>query len=110
MAIAGEDFAAMAREYSQIPNAPDGGVVTPFPRGVMVPEFEKMAFELKDGELSPVFETVYGFNIIRKTGTFPPKPVPFEEVKPTLMLEMSKQRKQEEARIRREQSQAAKRR
>jgi parvulin-like peptidyl-prolyl isomerase len=93
--VAGEEFAAMAREYSQIPNAADGGVVSPFPRGVMVPEFEKMAFEMKDDELSPVFETVYGYNVIRKTGAYPPEPIPFEEVAPTLMLELSKRRQQE---------------
>jgi parvulin-like peptidyl-prolyl isomerase len=89
---AGEDFAELAKEYSQTTNASKGGDVGFFPRGVMVPAFEEMAFSLEVGEVSPVFETPYGYNIIKKTDYAEPSIIPFEEIKPTLTLRLIKQK------------------
>jgi len=91
-AMKGEDFGELAKEFSQTTNAAKGGDVGFFPRGVMVPAFEEMAFELPVGEISPVFETPYGFNIIKVTERREPRPTPFEEVKVSLMLELNRQR------------------
>ncbi|MGV8879014.1 MAG: peptidylprolyl isomerase [Sphingobacteriaceae bacterium] len=63
---AGEDFGNMARLYSQDPgSAPEGGELGFFDRGMMVKEFSAMAFKLKAGELSPVFETENGFHFLQ---------------------------------------------
>lgn len=55
----------MARLYSEDPgSAKDGGFLT-FTRNQMVPEFEGVAFKLKEGEISNVFETTYGYHFIQ---------------------------------------------
>lgn len=64
----GEDFATLARLYSEDPgSAIEGGSLGFFDRQVMVKEFTAMAFKLKPGELSPVFETEHGFHILQVT-------------------------------------------
>ncbi len=63
---AGEDFAVLAKQYSQDPgSAQFGGNLGVAKRGMMVPEFEAMAFKLKINEISQVFETEYGFHILQ---------------------------------------------
>lgn len=65
-AIAGKDFGLMAKLYSEDPgSASKGGVYLNIQRGQFVPEWDAMAFSLKPGEVSPVFETVYGYFIIQ---------------------------------------------
>jgi peptidyl-prolyl cis-trans isomerase SurA len=62
----GEDFGNIARLYSQDPgSAPDGGDLGFFDRTGMVKEFSAMAFKLKAGELSPVFESEFGFHFLQ---------------------------------------------
>lgn len=62
----GEDFGTLARLYSQDPgSAREGGELGFMDRGGLVKEFAAMAFKLKPGELSPVFETEYGFHFLQ---------------------------------------------
>ncbi|WP_342329515.1 peptidylprolyl isomerase [Pedobacter sp. FW305-3-2-15-E-R2A2] len=62
----GEDFAFLAKSYSEDPgSAPDGGDLGFFDRTRMVKEFTAWAFKLKAGELSPVFESEHGFHILQ---------------------------------------------
>lgn len=62
----GESFETLARLYSQDPgSAPEGGDLGFFDRTVMAKEFTAMAFKLKEGEVSPVFETEFGFHILQ---------------------------------------------
>jgi peptidyl-prolyl cis-trans isomerase SurA len=62
----GEDFGNLARLYSQDPgSAPDGGDLGFADRSTFVKEFAAMAFKLKAGEISPVFETDYGFHFLQ---------------------------------------------
>jgi len=62
----GADFAALARRYSDAPDAANGGDVGVFDRRMMIQSFEDAAFALKVGELSPVVETRFGFHIIQR--------------------------------------------
>jgi len=65
-ARAGEDFGALAKEYSQDRGSKSvGGELGWFGRGSMIKPFEDAAFELKPGELSGVVETVFGYHIIQ---------------------------------------------
>ncbi|MBN2898927.1 MAG: peptidylprolyl isomerase [Clostridia bacterium] len=62
---AGGDFAELAAEYSKDPgSAANGGNLGYFPRGVMVPEFEDIAFSLGVGEVSGIVESQFGYHII----------------------------------------------
>ncbi len=63
---AGEDFAYLAREYSEdISSRETGGDVGFFPRGVMPPEVEEVAFASELGVVSGVVESQFGFHIIQ---------------------------------------------
>lgn len=64
----GEDFAKVAKKYSQDSSASKGGELGTFGRGQMVSEFEKAAFKMKKGEISDIVETEYGYHIIKVTG------------------------------------------
>lgn len=64
--LKGERFSTMARIYSEDPGSANKGGELGFQgRGDYVPEFEAAAFALKDGEISEVIETEYGFHIIQ---------------------------------------------
>lgn len=61
-----KDFAAMATIYSDDPgSASKGGELGMVPSGVMVPEFDAVALSLKDGEVSQVFKTEFGYHIMQ---------------------------------------------
>jgi parvulin-like peptidyl-prolyl isomerase len=63
----GADFAALANEFTEDPSGKStGGKLGTFPRGRMVPEFDKPVFALPPGGVSDVVETAYGFHIIKR--------------------------------------------
>jgi peptidyl-prolyl cis-trans isomerase SurA len=62
----GADFATAARRFSQDPGSKDqGGSLNWFRRGVMVPEFERVAFSLRPGMISEPVESPFGYHIIQ---------------------------------------------
>ncbi len=64
--INGESFARLAGLYSEDPGSKkNGGLLPEFGRGEMVPEFERMAFTLKKDSISEVFESKFGFHIMK---------------------------------------------
>ena len=60
------NFAAMATKYTQDPGSKQTGGEYVFPRGQMVPEFEKATLALKPGEVSGLVQTQFGFHIIMR--------------------------------------------
>jgi len=88
----GEDFAALANEYSEDPgSSKNGGLYENFTRGRMVKPFEDAAFGVPVGEISDIVETSYGYHIM-KVIERKPEEKPFEEVKDSMksILEQDK--------------------
>jgi peptidyl-prolyl cis-trans isomerase C len=77
----GADFATLARENSTCPSSQQGGDLGYFGRGQMVPSFEQAAFSLKEGEVSDVVETQFGYHIIRQMGKKNAETVSYEDAK-----------------------------
>jgi parvulin-like peptidyl-prolyl isomerase len=89
-AAAGEEFTALAKEFSQDKSAARGGDVGLVPRGVMFPKFEEIAFSAKPGTVSPVFVTPKGFNVIKVLEKQPETTRTYDEVKSQLMADMGR--------------------
>jgi peptidyl-prolyl cis-trans isomerase SurA len=62
----GASFETLAKRYSDDPGSKElGGDLGWNRRGRMVPEFDRMMFQLPPGQVSPVIETVFGFHVIK---------------------------------------------
>ena len=62
----GEGFRALAILYSEDPgSSKKGGELGFFKRGMMVPEFDAIAFRLEEDSVSPVFESAFGFHFMQ---------------------------------------------
>ena len=78
----GEDFTALAKQYSKDPgSAEKGGDLGFFAKGEMVPAFEESAYSLKIDESSDLVETPFGFHIIKLTAIEGGEVEPLDKVK-----------------------------
>ncbi|MBR3084858.1 MAG: peptidylprolyl isomerase [Kiritimatiellae bacterium] len=75
----GADFGDEASAHSDCPSGKNGGSLGWFSRGMMVPEFEKAAFDMSVGDVSDIIETQFGYHIIYKTDHEAPKSADFED-------------------------------
>lgn len=96
-ARSGEDFAELARKYSEDPTASRGGDLGYFRKGDMVPEFSDTAFALEPGQISDIVRTRYGFHIIKVEDVRPERQMSFEEVKEEIRKKMVGERAREVA-------------
>jgi peptidyl-prolyl cis-trans isomerase C len=90
--LKGEDFAKLAKEFSQGPSSAKGGDLGFFRRGQMVPPFEKAAFALKPGEVSDIVVTRFGYHLIKVTDRKPGKTFSYPEVKENLTKFLKEQK------------------
>jgi peptidyl-prolyl cis-trans isomerase C len=93
----GEDFATLARENSDDGSAKQGGDLNYFPRGQMVPPFDKAVFALKPGEISEVVTTQFGYHVIKLTDLKAAGTVPLEQVSDRVKQFLTAQKKQQQA-------------
>ena len=68
--IDGEDFSNLAKEFSEDPGSgSQGGELGWLGKGVLAPEFEETMINMNIGEISPVFETQFGFHFLEVLDT-----------------------------------------
>lgn len=95
----GEDFATLAKTYSQDPGtAPKGGDLGFFPRGRMVKEFEEAAFNLSAGSISNLVESQFGYHIIKVEAVEAERVRSLEETRAEIHQELVREAASERAR------------
>ena len=81
---AGEDFAALAKQYSEDGSKDNGGDLDYFGRGTMVKEFDEAAFGQSVGQVSGLVKSQFGFHIIKTTDKRAAATRTLADVKPQL--------------------------
>jgi parvulin-like peptidyl-prolyl isomerase len=89
---AGASFESLAREYSSDASRLKGGDLGFVHRGQLIAEFERALKALAPGQISPVIETIYGFHLLRLVDMRPAVQKTFEEMKATLMKDLTETR------------------
>ena len=97
-AVAGEDFAKLAKELSEDPGSKDNGGEYTFGRGKMVAEFEAAAFSLNTNQVSDVVTTQFGYHIIKLSEKMPAKMTSLAEVSSDLKEALKSQELQKQLR------------
>ena len=92
----GEDFAALARAYSQAPSAKNGGELGRLARGEMNPELEKSTFALAKGAVSDPIPQGEGYRILKVADKSELSVVPYDEAKKEIRQKLGEQRIQTE--------------
>lgn len=86
------DFAKLAKENSQDPGSAErGGDLDFFGAGMMVKPFEDAVFKLKQGEISDVVESDFGYHIIQLTAIKQASVKSLDEVKGQIAADIKKQ-------------------
>lgn len=91
----GQDFAELARTYSEGPSSTQGGDLGYFDRRKMVKPFSDAAFRLQPGEISPIVKTRFGYHIIKVVDRKPETKLAYEDIKPRLVDSLKKQKMQD---------------
>ena len=97
------DFASLAKEHSNGPEAGRGGQLNWFSRGRMPPAFDTVAFKMQQNEVSGVIQTKLGYEIIKLWEKKSERQRPFEEVKTNIKNSlMARQRNEKRREVLRE--------
>jgi len=92
---AGGSFEELAKKFSMDSAAAKGGDLGWFGKATMLPEFEKVAFSLKEGETSGIVKTKFGYHIIKVTGKRPAGQREFADVKEQIKAALLPTKQQE---------------
>jgi len=91
----GGNFEQLASKYSIDAAKAKGGDLGWFGKGSMIPEFEKVVFGMKEGEISGIVKTQFGYHIIKLTGKRPAGIPPFADVKEQIKAKLLPEKQQE---------------
>jgi parvulin-like peptidyl-prolyl isomerase len=90
----GGDFAALAKKYSKDPGSASKGGKLTVQQGQTVPQFDKVAFSLKTGALSPPVHSQYGWHIIQAlTAVTAAKVTPLKSVQQSISAQLLQSKK-----------------
>lgn len=90
----GGDFAALAKKYSKDPSSAKVGGKLTITKGQTVAPFDKVAFSLKTGSVSPPVHTQFGWHIIQALSAVKPQKVtPLASVKQSIEQTLLQQKK-----------------
>jgi len=92
--IAGEDFSALAKQFSDEEKTREkGGELGLLPKGMMLKEFEEQISTLQPGEVSKPFKTKYGYHILKYTDKLPGELIEYnDDLKNRIKLTLSKEK------------------
>lgn len=94
----GADFSETAKSYSKDLTKERGGDLGYFQKGQMIPEFEKVCFELECGKISDIVQTRFGYHIIKVTDKLPSKYEQLSDVKEKIRAKLIDEAKQQQFR------------
>lgn len=89
----GKAFESLSKQYSDCTSK--GGDLGFFARGQMVPEFDTVVFNMDVGEVSNIFQTSFGYHIVKLYEIQKPKTIDFEDTKEKIMEELQRRRNNE---------------
>jgi peptidyl-prolyl cis-trans isomerase D len=92
LAKEGQDFAELARKYSEGPTKAKGGYLGTFRREEMAKPFSDKAFSMKAGEISEPVRTSYGWHIIKVEKVNPAKTLTLAEAEPEIRIQLKADR------------------
>ena len=93
----GADFETLAKQHSD--KADEHIDLGFFKAGELAEEFERVAFSLEIGEISPVFVSTFGFHLIKLTDRKPSIPKPFETVRDEVRQQLIEGHRQDRAKL-----------
>ncbi|MDV2494857.1 MAG: peptidylprolyl isomerase [bacterium] len=91
----GEPLPELARAYSEDPTGALGGKIGRFAKGDMVPGLDKVAFEMREGEIRGPIVTDRGLHVLKVDRRWGDKPIPLEEIASRIRSVLLSQRRQE---------------
>ena len=92
----GEDFAELAKKYSQGPSGPKGGALGYFKRGQMAKPFEDAAFSLETNEVSDIVETTFGYHLIIVIDKKPESIIEYQAIQPRIIQYLKQEKTKQE--------------
>jgi peptidyl-prolyl cis-trans isomerase C len=96
--VHGEDFSKVAMEVSQDQySAPKGGDINFFQRGENEPGFDDVAFNTKQGAVSPVFQTSLGYQFLKVTDIKPAGVVPVADARGYISSKLREMKMEEQS-------------
>ncbi len=88
-------FEDAASQYSSCPSKEQGGNLGSFSKGMMVPEFEEVAFVLPVGEVSDPVKTQFGYHLIKVSDKKDSSTKAFEEIKESALKQLLNQKQEQ---------------